>query len=113
MVLENITLPNNITNLNSIINDSSELVNLIISNLIEKIRPFLAIMGGILGLYILYLIIKTISDTLLKRRIKRIDKNVKEIKQNIKEIKEKITGKRKTSRKDKERKARKQKKKVI
>lgn len=63
----------------AMVSNSSEAMKFAISEIVKKMMPFLEIIGGLIGVYIIILIIKLISDLIFKRRIKRIDRNLQEI----------------------------------
>lgn len=68
----------NVSNIGGMIN-TKEIVKDALSPLMPFLKPVIEILLSIAGLYILYLIIKSIFNYLNARRIKRIDKNVQEI----------------------------------
>ncbi len=56
------------------------------SSLFEMLKPFLAVLGGLLGLYIIYKIISAVVSYFQNRRVKRIDSNIQEINKKVDEI---------------------------
>jgi hypothetical protein len=87
MFLENLPLQPDIQNITSLItSQSSEITKSVLTSLFEAAKPFLAVVGGLLGLYIIYKILQAISNQLLRKRIKRIDSNVNELNGKVNEI---------------------------
>jgi predicted DNA repair protein MutK len=54
-------------------------ISSILSSLLPALKPLISILLSLVGIYIIYLIIKSIFAYLSNKRIKRIDKNVEEI----------------------------------
>jgi len=89
MFLESIPIqpPQVINNVTQAIEENtSELAKQALSFLWRKILPIVEILGGILVIYIIYKIILGISNHLLRKRVKRIDKNVQELNKKVDEI---------------------------
>jgi hypothetical protein len=59
--------------------NSQDAMKTAISEVVKQITPFLEILGGLIGLYLLIKIIQAVSDSMFKRRVKRIDRNLEEI----------------------------------
>lgn len=87
MFLEETPLKEGMQNItNEIVSQSSETMKQVLSNLFQTLKPFLEILGGLIGLYIIYKIIQSITNHLLRKRIKRIDKNVQELNNKVDEV---------------------------
>ncbi len=87
MFLEELPLKEGMQNItNEIVSQSSETMKQVTSNLFQTLKPFLEILGGLIGLYIIYKIISSISNHLLKKRVKRIDENVQGLQKKLDEI---------------------------
>lgn len=63
-------------------------------NILNLVKPFLALIGGLVGLYILYVIIAGILSYLSEKRIKKIYTNTEDIIRRLDKI-EKIIEKKK------------------
>lgn len=70
----------------SLLNSSSEITKSVLAGFLKTIGPILTIVGGLLGLYIIYKIIQAISNHLMKKRIKRIEERVQETNGKVNEI---------------------------
>lgn len=89
MLLETIPIqqPTISDNITGIISDSaSSAIKPILSEIWKISYPIIEILGGLLVLYIIYRIIAGISNHLLRKRVKRIDKNVLELNSKVDEI---------------------------
>ncbi len=74
----------NITDM--IANSASSAIKPLLLEIWKMALPIIEILGGILVLYIIYKIISSITNHLLKKRIKRIDKNVQDLNNKVDEI---------------------------
>ncbi|MBM3234265.1 hypothetical protein FJZ19_04200 [Candidatus Pacearchaeota archaeon] len=75
-----------------VISNSQDAMKLAISEAFKQLAPFLEIIGGLIGLYIILKIIQAVSDFMFKRRVKRMDKNLGEILEILKNRKSKKKG---------------------
>jgi len=85
----------NLTNMtgevsNLLLNNTSLAFNIIASNLYERLSPIIQIIGGLLGLYIIYLIISYITSIIRNKRIKITYYNTKEIIKKLDKIEDKL-----------------------
>lgn len=74
----------NITSM--IANSASSAIKPLLSEIWKMALPIIEILGGILVLYIVYKIISSITNHLLRKRVKQIDKNVQELQKKTDEI---------------------------
>jgi hypothetical protein len=63
----------------AVLANSSEVMKQTALEIFKQLSPLIEILGGLIGLYIIIKIIQAISDLLLKKRIKRMDRNLQEI----------------------------------
>jgi len=88
MPIQNITEVDQITE--EIAANTPDIVGEIIRNLYTTLKPILAIIGGLIGIYIIYLIINYISSYKKNRRIKITYKNSKKILEKLEAIEKKL-----------------------
>ncbi|MFH1711461.1 MAG: hypothetical protein ABH840_04075 [Nanoarchaeota archaeon] len=87
MILESLPIQNMNSNITGVITESTpEITSQILTSIWDKISPLIQILGGLLVIYIIYILIKSITSHLLKKRIKRIDKNVQNLNKKVDEI---------------------------
>ena len=77
-------MPQNISQ--EIANSASEAVTPVLSILFQTLEPFLIAIGGLLGLYIIYLIVQAIRNYFERKRLKRIDNNIIKLDKKTDEI---------------------------
>jgi len=75
------------SNISDIIsNNSAEIAKSSVSVFWEIVKPIIELLGGLLFLYIIYRIVQGISNHIMKKRIKRIEKNVEILNGKVDEI---------------------------
>ena len=63
----------------AILSNSQDAMKTAVSEVVKQMTPFLEIIGGLVGLYLLLKIIQAFSDFMFKKRVKRMDRNLEEI----------------------------------
>ena len=63
----------------AMVSNSSEAMKIAVSEIMKQLMPFIQIISGLIGLYIIFLIAKAVSGIFFNKRIKRIDRNLQEI----------------------------------
>ena len=98
-MLETLPLQQNLTD--ALTGTAAEAAKPIVAQLITILKPLIIALGGLIGLYIIYKIITAITGYLLKKRIKRMDKNIQELDKKVDEILKILKPKEKEKKKSK------------
>lgn len=70
----------------SMAQNSSQIASSVWEGFAVFIRPLVAVLGGLLGVYIIYKIVQGVLNYFQTKRIKRIDSNVQRLDRKVDEI---------------------------
>lgn len=86
MPIDNLTI--DITNTTTV----TDIINTTINTTIQTLKPFIAVLGGLIGIYIIYLIYTWLTSFLRNRRIRKTYENTKTILEKLAKIDKKINN---------------------
>lgn len=84
---DSILISSEMQNITSLIeNSASEISQNIQSSIWQVISPIVKILGGIFAVYIIYLAVQAVLNHLLRKRVRKIEKNLENLNKKTDEI---------------------------